>query len=106
MRTHGRHGHMITAVVAPQFPWTQMKRHRHITLHASRRLPASGALQLRRIASAVLEEDDLFMVRQALPYMLHQRVGEMSVHLFSRILALEVYEPYLRQFHPSETLGE
>ena len=62
---------MIAAVMATQFILSLMISHGYIALYASGRLTASGTLYLRCIAASVLEQDHLFVIRQALAYAVH-----------------------------------
>ena len=104
MRAEVRYRRVIAAIMAPHLLVAQMQGHRHVALHAPRRLAAGGTLYLGGIAASVLEEDDLFALRQHPADLRYQRVTEMAVHLFAFILASEINQPYLRQLRATETL--
>ena len=87
---------MISAVMASQFILSLMVGHRHITLDATRRFAALHALYLRSIAAAVLKQNDLFLVFQALTDTVHQGITEMPVHLLAFVLTFEVNQTYIR----------
>ena len=78
----------------------------NIALHATWSLTTLYALHLRRITTAILEEDDLFMLSQCLLNPFYQRIGEMIVHLFALILLLEINESDIRQFHAAKAFRE
>ena len=105
-RADGRHGCAVAAVMAAQFVLALVVGHRHVALDTTGRFAARHTLYLRSIAASVLEEDDLFMILQDLTDTVHERVGEMTVHLLARILALEVDKVNIRQLGTSEPLGQ
>ena len=104
--TDGRYGSVITAVMTTQFVFAHVQRHRHVALDTTRRLTAVDTLYLRRITASVLEEDDLFMLRQTFSYTSDERITEMPFHLFSFVLTAKINERDSRQFDSSESLGE
>ena len=97
---------MIPAVMASHLVLAHMERHRYVALDASRWLTALRTLDKRGIAAAVLEEDDLFMLRQHIADTRDERVGEMAHHLFALVLPAQVDELDVRQFHTSVAFGQ
>ena len=89
----------MPAIVAAQFVGLHMEREGYVAVGTSRRLTARDALQLGRIASAVLKEDDLASGLQHLTHTLYERVAEMAVHLAAVVLALQVDERHFRQLN-------
>ena len=96
LRTDGRYGGMVTAVMTAHFVLPHMERHGHVALDTARRLAALGALDEGGITASVLEEDDLFVIRQDLTDAIHQRVAEMTHHLFAFVLTSQVNESDIR----------
>ena len=106
LRTDSRNGSMIPTIMTPQLIVTFMQGHRHIALHATRRLSTRHTLDLRRIAPAILKENNLLFIRQTLTNPIYQGVAEMPVHLFSIVLTAKIDKFNIRQFHPAKTLGK
>ena len=100
--TFGRHGDAVSAIVAPKGVGRAVIDKRDVAMLALWYPMAVVAFYAEGVTSAVLEQDDLFVVLQRLGNVVEEEVGEMlSLNLFLAVGVFHVNTENLRQLESS-----